>query len=136
MTETTLNHAAKTNKPNWLHLLMRALFVGLAAFILWKSLEPFYGQPGSNYVDKVQHFAAYFTLSGLGLFSRFPLRQSLLLLAILLFSGSIEILQGAMEMGRSASWADFLANLLGILAAWVVWKGLQFLRNKNIKKSR
>jgi VanZ family protein len=136
MTKTTINPASETNKATWLNWGMRALFAALAIFILWKSLEPFYGQPGSHYIDKVQHFLAYFILSGLALLSRMPLRRVSLLLAILVFSAAIEILQGAMNMGRTASFADFLANLSGVLVAWGVWRVGQLLWHKNVKKNR
>lgn len=134
MTKNTINLASEMNKATWLNWGMRALFAALAIFILWKSLEPFYGQPGSHYIDKVQHFMAYFILSGFALLSRSPLRPLRLLLAILVFSAMIEILQGAMNMGRTASFADFVANLAGILAAWACWRVVQSFK-KNMKKN-
>jgi len=134
MTKNTIHQVSENKGAAWYSWVVRALFVVLTIIILWKSLEPFYGQPGSHYIDKVQHFMAYFILSGFALLSRLPLRPLRLLLAILVFSAMIEILQGAMNMGRTASFADFVANLAGILAAWACWRVVQSFK-KNMKKN-
>lgn len=38
----------------------------------------------------------------------------------ILFSGMIELLQGAMTVYRSGDWFDFLANMLGVLTATAI----------------
>lgn len=115
------------DRPPFRVWVWRFLTAAAALLILWKSLEPYYGLPGSPYTDKIEHFLAYLGLSGLALLSRLPLRESRLLATILGFSAAIEILQGLMNMGRTPSWADLAANLLGILVAWGLWKGFQSL---------
>lgn len=136
MTKSVIKSSKETNAPAALNWVCRGLFVSLAVLILWKSLEPFYGVPGSQYTDKVQHFIAYLALGSLGLLCRLRVRSLWLLMAVLIYSAAIELLQGTMGMGRTASWGDFLANLLGILAAWAVWRGGHILWHKNVKKNR
>jgi glycopeptide antibiotics resistance protein len=49
-------------------------------------------------------------------------RSRFLLMGVLLiaFGGALEIAQGAMHLGRTADWFDFLANTLGVVAGLVV----------------
>jgi len=100
-----------------------------AIYIAWQSLEPGTGIMGYPYTDKILHFIAYLTLSGLALLSRFSSRTVRVLTVIFAFSVLMEVMQGLMNMGRTASVADVAANLAGILVAWGLWNGAKALRN-------
>ncbi len=106
----------------------RLLFLAALINITWQSLKPGTGLIGPPYTDKILHFFAYLTLSGIALLSRFSLKNSALLAIILTFSILMEILQGLMNMGRTASLADIAANLGGILTAWGLWCGAKNLK--------
>ena len=81
--------------------------------------------------DKAMHFTGYFLLtvwfSGVVRRSRYLLMGALLVA----FGGALEIAQGAMHLGRTADWFDFLANTLGVAAGlavaalglgnWMIW---------------
>jgi VanZ family protein len=75
--------------------------------------------------DKLVHFAAYWLMTTwfAGLLQR--RRYPWLAIALFLFGGAIELLQGAMGYGRDADWRDLVANSLGILTALgVAYAGL------------
>jgi VanZ family protein len=76
--------------------------------------------------DKAAHFIAFgLILWSLGvLFRRLP-RTWAALLAIAIGAG-VEVLQG--YIGRDPSWGDFLADILGVATAlliWAVWRGFR-----------
>jgi len=128
MAKNTIKISPRTQNTPLMIWVWRGLFVAAAAVILWKSLEPFHGSPGPPYTDKIRHFMAYLCLTGLAFLSRLTSRRFRLMVAILVFSAAIEVLQGLMNMGRTASFADFVANLFGIFFAWGFLKGLQSLK--------
>lgn len=128
MAKNTLKLSPRTQNTPLMVWVWRSLFIAATVVILWKSLEPFHGSPGPPYTDKIRHFMAYLCLTGLAFLSRITSRQIKLLLAILVFSAAIEILQGLMNMGRTASYLDFVANFVGILFAWGLSTGLQSLK--------
>ncbi|HLO95331.1 MAG TPA: VanZ family protein [Burkholderiaceae bacterium] len=63
--------------------------------------------------DKLNHFAAFGALAVLGGLS-WPARKQLLAAALLAYGVLIEILQTQVP-GRSAEWADLLADGIGVL---------------------
>ncbi len=75
----------------------------------------------AEYSDKVSHFLAYGTLTGVGLLAFIrPLGRSLLLpLAMLLLSGLLELAQGLVS-SRMPDWLDFVANGTGVAAGGVI----------------
>jgi VanZ family protein len=75
--------------------------------------------------DKLEHFLAYFGLalwfSGLLERGRYPILWS----ALFVLGGSIELLQGAMGLGRMAEWNDMVANVAGMSSGvTLAWLGL------------
>lgn len=74
-----------------------------------------FGTP--DYGDKVAHFAAYAALSLVTslAFGRHREPAALVLLALLVFGGALELLQAAGGV-RTGDWLDLLANTLGIMA--------------------
>lgn len=94
----------------------------LIAAIIYLSLRASSGLPPVTHADKVSHLIAYFALAtclGLGL----PRLSLILLVAFaFIFGVGIEVAQGMMGAGRSFSYLDMLANLLGaIIASAFVW---------------
>lgn len=76
--------------------------------------------------DKAAHFIAFgLILWSLGvLFRRLP-RTWAALIAIAIGAG-VEVVQG--HIGRDPSWGDFLADILGVATAlliWAVWRGFR-----------
>jgi VanZ family protein len=90
-----------------------ALSGAIAIAIFMVCLLPGEDLPQTNIWDKAEHFIAYVALSaplaiGLG-------RGKLLPAFVMatLFGGFIEMAQGAAPTGRSASWLDAVANMIG-----------------------
>ncbi|MDE5923367.1 MAG: VanZ family protein [Muribaculum sp.] len=42
------------------------------------------------------------------------------MIIVVLFGGAIELLQGAMDMGRGEDWADFMADAAGAVIGWII----------------
>ncbi|MBC2838783.1 VanZ family protein [Robiginitalea sp. SC105] len=93
------------------------------------------GDPGFDlpYSDKIAHFVFYLGAGILGVFAlrerfgrRIGMNRALVLLVIglSLYGGLIEGLQAILPTGRSAEWADFLANSCGLLLAVASVKGV------------
>ncbi len=88
---------------------------------LYLCLRPAGGDPPAlPHIDKLQHFLAYLSLTAWfgALIDRS--RYLLLAAAMLMLGAGIELAQGAMELGRTAAFADVLANALGISAGLAV----------------
>lgn len=91
-----------------------ALSVVLLAAVVFASLQPNLGPRVPANFDKVEHLAAYFALAVwfTGLVVRD--RYWKVVVGLLALGASIEVLQGLMDIGRSAEWPDMIANTLGI----------------------
>jgi len=73
--------------------------------------------------DKAAHFVAFgLILWAIGvLWRRLP--RAWAAMATLSLGGAVELVQG--QVGRDASWADLLADALGVAAAlglWIIWR--------------
>ncbi|MBU3673176.1 MAG: hypothetical protein FGM43_11565 [Sinobacteraceae bacterium] len=74
-------------------------------------------EPWIANLDKLQHAFAFFVLSfwSLALVERRAyLRVTLVMVAV---GAGIEVAQGLMPFGRSAEWADLMADLVGVVLA-------------------
>ncbi|HIY50284.1 MAG TPA: hypothetical protein H9834_10790 [Candidatus Barnesiella excrementavium] len=80
--------------------------------------------------DKVVHGCMYLGLVVVGCYDMYrlgfrftPRRLALWLFVAIAWGGVMELLQGAMGLGRSADWFDFLANSCGALSGLLlgVW---------------
>ena len=76
------------------------------------------------HLDKIVHFVLFgvlaWLLAGVFIFRNGMDRKRAVVLSVLaavVYGGLIELLQGWMEMGRSAEWADLLADALGAVVA-------------------
>ncbi|WP_280151181.1 VanZ family protein [Piscinibacter sp. XHJ-5] len=99
----------------------RAVLCALLVAVLWLALTPD-SQPvtGTGW-DKANHLLAFVALAIAGRFG-FPGRASRSLMlagALLAFGGLIEVLQASVP-GRSAEWADVLADLAGIATGTLI----------------
>lgn len=68
--------------------------------------------PG-NPSDKLLHALAFFVLAILAIFAFPRTRIGILFLGLGVLGGAIELLQGTLQVGREASWLDWLADLGG-----------------------
>ena len=85
--------------------------------------EEFYLFEGA---DKLVHGCMYLGLVWIGCFdiyrvSKFTAPKLILLVCgAIVWGGLMELLQGAMSMGRSADWYDFLANSCGAILGLIL----------------
>lgn len=95
--------------------------VALLVFITMQSLGPAQGSININHADKYAHALAYCCL-GLAALPAFPRIWPVIIWVTLTMYGIlIEVLQGAMGMGRKADILDALANSSGALLAILLW---------------
>ena len=105
---------------NLMPRLAFATAIVCAAAIAFLSLLPGDELPSQNLNDKLNHFIAYGVLTGLGVVGRGS--RSLLLVTVLAIGYGVllEVLQGLMPYGRSASTLDALANTGGVFIGVVL----------------
>lgn len=90
--------------------------------------------PLVKFFDKFLHAFAYFlvTLSWLFVFDRsikLPKKGVLITILVFIYGIIIEALQGTLTIYRQADFFDVLANLVGIVIAWVFFN-LIFQKNR------
>jgi VanZ family protein len=98
----------------WLAVLVALIFA------LWPQSPDVPGNPS----DKLQHFAAFFTLAVLGglAYPQMSLRR--LFAALVVFGGLIELAQLHPAVNRNADWGDLLVDVLGTFAGVLLVDGL------------
>jgi len=74
---------------------------------------------GPVHLDKVMHIGAYAVLAGLSRFGWTKLWGGTIFLLLAGFGIGIEILQHLMDVGRTGSVADALANIVGAALALI-----------------
>ncbi len=104
---------------------LRLLFIGLAAIlcigITVMSLRQAHPTITVTNADKLAHGAAYF-IFGLAALPALGQMRAVYVWALLSgYGGAIELVQGAMDMGRKADVFDALANASGAAFALCVW---------------
>jgi VanZ family protein len=104
----------------WLRRLWMAGTLALALAIAYWSLAPQPPLPESLIPDKVAHALAYFTLALAGSGIAAPAHLWRTMLRCLLLGAALEIAQALFTEQRSAEWGDLLADLAGILVAWLI----------------
>lgn len=112
------------------HLYRYPLSLFVIALIVYLSLaNPTEAKiPKIPYIDKVVHFCMYAGLCSVLWFEylRSHRRMNYTRIVIgaivcpIIFSGAMEIAQSAITKYRNGDWMDFLANTLGVVAAWVI----------------
>lgn len=91
--------------------------------VLVLSLRPYHGMTlHFHYADKVEHFLAYLALGslwGIG-WSIKGFRPALrVFISLLVLGALIEIIQATPFIGRTASWLDLFADILGALSGLI-----------------
>ncbi|NOR33667.1 MAG: hypothetical protein GQ579_03190 [Bacteroidales bacterium] len=79
------------------------------------------------HIDKIVHILMYASLGFIALMESRCSRKCLglyirILLAILLASALIEVLQATVVMSRGAQWFDMLSNFIGLVAAYLAFR--------------
>jgi VanZ family protein len=103
-----------------LRRLWAAAVLALASAIVYWSLAPQPPVPNAIIPDKVGHYLAYFALALLGSGITTPERLWRTMLRCLLLGAALELAQAAWTAHRVAEWGDLLADLAGILTAWLI----------------
>lgn len=100
----------------------------LAVIIAQQSLSVSNAQGGLPYMDKIVHFIAYGALGVFALPALPRLSPVIVVLALGLFGGIIEIAQGVMGLGRTPDLFDAVSNLGGAFMALIFWQIITKLR--------
>ena len=100
-------------RPELAYIL--TLFIALA--IIWLSLSPLDALPPAPGGDKLHHFIAYGALAFPVCFVKSP-HQRLFLIGFILLGGFIEWVQP--YVNRYGEWADFGANLAGVIIGYLL----------------
>jgi VanZ family protein len=106
----------------------RLALYALATLVLaYMALAPERDVPGADLVwDKAEHASAWTVLALAGLVLSTRRRWAIGLFAIA-FGGVIEVLQAVMPFGRDGNVADWIADVIGVAAAYVIWLGARRL---------
>ena len=100
--------------------LGRAVFAGLVVVSLVVLFAPAGDVPGAPPgVDKIVHALLFLALAASGRWA--GLRPAILGPALVVYAGGSELLQGLEVIGRTASVADWVADLAGVLAGLSLW---------------
>ena len=99
-----------------------ALWAAIIVFfaIAFLSLTPSYELPGPRLGDKIHHLIAYGVLTATAIMGRHHHSVLTVLAAVIAYGFLLEALQGLMGLGRSASWLDGIANMVGALLGVLV----------------
>jgi VanZ family protein len=90
------------------------------AVLLYLCLAPGKDLPEVTLWDKVEHAAAWFVLTAIGL-ALWPRRPGRIAGFALAFGALVEVLQAVMPLGRDGDWRDWVADAIGVAAALVIW---------------
>ena len=106
-----------------------ALLVAYVSLIKTPSYIP---EPNFPLFDKWIHLGMYFLLTLVGLFDINKIRQKNLyqvVIVCIVYGGVIEILQ-YFSLTRHPSWADLMANIVGCILAYFIYKIYQKVYGK------
>ena len=102
-------------------LIFKILTLAALATVLVMSLRPSVSLGGPAHADKILHLGAYAVLAGLARLGWPRLWGGALFLCLALFGIGIEMGQHLMAAGRTGSFADIVANLLGAALALIIF---------------
>ncbi len=106
----------------WAKWGWRGLFLSAVCVVAWQSLQPATAEQGILHLDKLLHLLAYAVLMVLALLGRLPLKAVWLAFIITTLGVGLEVLQGTMNLGRTASLADAVANTAGVALVYGAWR--------------
>ena len=110
--------------PFWLRL---ALYAAASGVLLYLCLAPAHDLPSVKLWDKAEHAVSWAVLTGAGLVL-FPRWRLAVALYAAVLGGLVEILQGLPAINRDSDWKDWVADLIGVTAAWLVVAALRRVR--------
>lgn len=90
---------------------------GILSYLLLMEMAP--TPDAAGYKDKLQHILAFGGITFWGLLA-FKQYLKTVLLGLTFFGGLMEVLQGLLTTTRQASVYDWLADVVGIVLAWVL----------------
>jgi len=99
----------------------KILTIAALAVILVMSLRPAVNLGSAAHMDKVAHLGAYAVLAGLARLGWPSLWGGIIFAALAVFGIGIELAQHFMDLGRTGSLADTLANMLGAALALIIF---------------
>ncbi|MES2499898.1 MAG: VanZ family protein [Pseudomonadota bacterium] len=99
-----------------------------SAFVMLMELAPKTG--GWPYWDKVQHIFGFGIFTVLGCFA-YRQKKGYICLGLSIYGALIEYLQSTLTVTRMASFADWLADIFGIVIAVVICVLIKNLSTKN-----
>jgi hypothetical protein len=82
--------------------------------------------------DKIQHMAAFFTITALGCAAYRGLSRVRLMLAMIAFGALIELIQLVPQLHRDSQWSDWLADILAVILALAV---AHLVENRRAKRA-
>ena len=98
-----------------------ALYAAASLVLTYMALAPEKEVPGVELLwDKLEHGAAWTVLTLLGLVLSTKRRWLIGVFAVA-FGAVIEVLQAVMPYGRDGNVGDFVADLVGVAAAYALW---------------
>ncbi len=100
-------------------MIIGLIFMLALGMVTYQSLLPSHSSGSIGIMDKVFHAMAYAVLMAILMFARPRANLMSLALSLLVYGGVLELCQALMNIGRTGSVLDFLANGFGI--ALVVW---------------
>lgn len=114
-------------------LALRIGFIAaLAAVLVLSLLPPSSLPPVHTGWDKADHALAWLALGLLGMVA-WPRRKAAVLAGLVAYGGAVELLQG-MTGWRQPEWADLLADVLGLVAAVLVFGGMSAIARRGRRK--
>ena len=121
---------ARPVKGYWI-IFFKTLFAIVTIVVIHESLIPSYGPTVHDSLDKLVHFAAYFILVCLAALAFPKARLWRVVGALILLGAALEGAQGLMNLGRTASVGDLIANGLGACFPAVSWIGcIRFISSR------
>lgn len=106
----------------WAKWGWRTLFLSAVCVVAWQSLQPASMEEGIPHLDKVLHLLSYGVLTALALLSRFKINPVWVVFIVILIGVVLEVSQGTMNLGRTASVADAVANAVGAGIVYFIWR--------------
>jgi VanZ family protein len=97
--------------------LIFSVCFAILTYLLLMEMPP--AKEFSLYKDKIQHVIAFGGVTFWGLMA-FPSRRFLIALGLTVFGAVMEVLQGVLTTTRQPSVYDWLADLVGIILAWII----------------
>ncbi|WP_417622828.1 hypothetical protein [Parasphingorhabdus sp.] len=110
--------------------IVRIFFWLLLGVILVISTMPAEDAPTVFADDKLNHILAFFILSLMARILWPRVNVVILFVMLMVFGGSIELLQLVMGFGRDADWMDFGADIIAIAMGTLSAHGLNHMRSK------